>query len=375
MRTAGIICEYNPFHQGHRYQLQNLREQLGEDSGIICLMSGNYVQRGEPAIFDKWSRAAAAVEQGADLVLELPITAAVSGAGYFAQGAVSWLDKLESIDVLCFGSESGDLTGLQTTADLLCSDKFEESLRQQLQSGVSYARARERALEGLGGDGAYLQTANNALGVDYLVSLKRCHSRIEPMTVLRQEKFSAATDLRKQIIAGHWPEEVPQGLKDQPRHTLEYGERAMLAVLKSRTPAEFQAVPFGTEGLWSKVMKACFRENSVEGILFACKSKRYTMSRLKRMLLCLFLGISQRDIETSAPYLRALSFNDRGRQLLRDIQSVPIVTGGVPDTPEAKAYFDLECRATDLYGLFAPPGLRERSDREKATPPVYLPGE
>lgn len=373
MRTAGIICEYNPFHRGHRFQLQKTRTELGADTGIICLMSGNYVQRGEPAIFDKWSRAAAAVEQGADLVLELPITSAVSGAGYFAQGAVSCLDRLGIVDVLCFGSESGDLEGLQRTAEILCSEHFEESLRQQLKSGISYARAREKALEELGGDGVCLRTANNALGVDYLVSLRHCNSNIQPMTIQRQESHSSATALRERILAGEWPDEVSERLKNQPIHTLEYGERAVLAVLKSRTPAEFQTAPFGSEGLWSKVMKACFRENSLEGILFACKSKRYTMSRLKRMLLCLFLGISRQNIEAPAPYLRALSFNNRGRQLLREIQAVPIVTGDVPQTPEAKAYFELERRTTDLYGLFAPPGIRERSDREKATPPVYLP--
>ena len=372
MRTAGIICEYNPFHRGHRFQLEQTRAVLGPDTGIVCLMSGNYVQRGEPAIFDKWSRAACAVEQGADLVLENPITAAVSGAGYFAQGAVSCLDGLGCVDVLCFGSENGDLQALKQTAELLHSERFEQALREQLKSGVSYARAREAALRTLGGDGACLQTPNNALAVDYLKSLLQCKSVMEPLTIRRQEGVSA-TALREQLAAGQWPEELPGRLKDQPLHTLKYGERAMLAVLKTRTPAEFENAPFGSEGLWSKVMKACAAENSIEGILFACKSKRYTMSRLRRMLLCLFLGITQEMIETPPPYLRALAFNDRGRQLLREMKGErPIVTGTVPDTPEARSYYALERRAADLYGLFAPPEFRERSDREKATPPVYL---
>lgn len=375
MRTAGIICEYNPFHRGHRFQIQRTRALLGADTGIICLMSGNYVQRGEPAIYDKWSRAAAAVEQGADLVLELPITVAVSGAGYFADGAVAWLDRLGCVDHLCFGSECGDLAVLRNTAALLRSERFEEALRQQLKSGVSYARAREEALRTLGGDGDILKTPNNALGVDYLVSILERGSTMEPLTVQRQTGISSATQLREAICAGAASAEIPERLKDQPIHTLEYGERAMLAVLKSRTPAEFEAAPFGSEGLWSKVMKACAAENSLEGILFSCKSKRYTMSRLKRMLLCLFLGITQELIDTPAPYLRALAFNDRGRQLLRGMgEEVSIVTGTVPNTPEAKAYFALECRASDLYGMFAPPGMRERPDREKATPPVYLSG-
>lgn len=373
MRTAGIICEYNPFHPGHGFQIERTRALLGEDTGIICLMSGNYVQRGEPAIFDKWSRAAAAVKAGADLVLELPITVAVSGAGYFAKGAVTCLDQLGCVDYLCFGSESGELALLQKAAELIQSEKFEEALRGQLKSGVSYARARETAMEALGGNGEILKTPNNALGVDYLRSLLERRSAMKPMTIPRRRDVSA-TALREKILEGQWPEELPDCLWDGSVHTLAHGERAMLAVLKSRTPAEFEAAPFGSEGLWSKVMKACASENSLEGILFSCKSKRYTMSRLKRLLLCLFLGITQKMIDTPAPYLRAVAFNDHGRKLLRHMgEGMPIVTGNVPETPAAKEYFSLERRATDLYGMFAPPGLRERSDREKATPPVYLP--
>lgn len=374
MRTAGIICEYNPFHLGHRFQIEKTRAVLGADTGVICLMSGNYVQRGEPAIFDKWSRAAAAVEQGADLVLELPITMAVSGAGYFAKGAVSCLERLGCVDTLCFGSECGNLAMLQRTAELLSSEAFEEALREKLKSGVSYARAREEALGALGGDGTILKAPNNALGVDYLTALSALGSAMEPMTVERQAGVFA-TAFRVEILSGDWPKGVPECLHGQIVHTLENGERAMLAVLKSRSPVEFEEAPFGSEGLWSKVMKACRRENSLEGILFACKSKRYTMSRLKRMLLCLFLGISQAMVDAPAPYLRALAFNDRGRQILRNMgEGMPIVTGNVPDTPKAKAYFSLECRATDLYGLFAPPGVRERGGREQTTPPGYLPG-
>ena len=152
MRTAGIICEYNPFHPGHRFQLQETRRRLGRDTGILCLMSGNYVQRGEPAIFDKWTRAEMAVHGGADLVLELPLTIAVNAAGYFASGAVRCLHGLGGVDCLSFGSERGDLTALQTAAVLLESPEFDPALRRQLETGVSFARARELALGDLGGE-------------------------------------------------------------------------------------------------------------------------------------------------------------------------------------------------------------------------------
>lgn len=203
MRTAGIICEYNPFHLGHRFQIEKTRAVLGADTGVICLMSGNYVQRGEPAIFDKWSRAAAAVEQGADLVLELPITMAVSGAGYLPMGRY-----LPGAAGMCgypvLRRECGNLLGCQRTAELLSSEAFEEALREKLKSGVSYARAREEALGALGGDGTILKTPNNALGVDYLTALSALGSAMEPMTVERQAGVFA-TAFRAEILSGDWP--------------------------------------------------------------------------------------------------------------------------------------------------------------------------
>lgn len=379
MRTAGIICEYNPFHPGHRFHLMETRRRLGPDTGILCLMSGNYVQRGEPAIFDKWSRAKTAVENGADLVLELPITVAINAAGYFADGAVACLDALGCVDDLCFGSECGDLPLLQRTAELLCTPKFETALRQQLETGVSYARAREWALRSLGGNGQCLTTANNALGVDYLRSLLLRGSTIRPMTVQRDLTQSTASDLRLMLSSG-WRShgETFSWMLDRPMHTMEYGERAILATLKNLDRKQFEQMPFGSEGLWSKVMKACQKEMCIHEIILACKSKRYTYSRLRRMLLCLFLGLSETDLHRPVPYLRALAFNDKGRQLLRNIAEtgkLPIVSGAVPNFPDSKAYFALESRATDLYGLFVQPGVVEPSGREKATPPAYVRSE
>ena len=149
----------------------------------------------------------------------------------------------------------------------------------------------------------------------------------------------------------------------------------MLAVLRCASQDQFEALPFGSEGLWSKVMKAARKEAALEDILAACKSKRYAYTRLKRMLLCLYLGLTSEDLQRPVPYLRVLAFNDRGRELLRRLQStscLPLVSGPVPKTPEARAYFALECRATDLYGLFAAPGTVEPNQRERSTPPVFV---
>ena len=362
MSIAAIICEYNPFHDGHRYQIGEIRQRLGETTGVLCLMSGNYVQRGEPAVFDKWNRARTAVEGGADLVLELPITAAVNSAGYFASGAVQCLEKLGGVDFLCFGSEGEQTETLLSAAQTMETPEFEKELRERLATGVSYARARELALSDLGGKSACLNSPNNALGTDYLRALIRLDSLIRPIAIPRKEDIPSATDLRKELTGNDV-------------HRLEYGERAMLAVLRSLPDEAFEVMPFGSEGLWSKVMRACRREDSLAQILAACKTKRYTMSRLKRMLLCLYLGLSEEEMSREIPYIRVLAFRDRGREMLRELKKssgFPLVSGSLPNDPLSAAYFDLEVRATDLYRLFATPGTLDAAGRERTEGPVYV---
>lgn len=368
MRTAGIICEYNPFHWGHRYQIEKTREILGEDTAIVCLMSGNFVQRGEPAVYHKSLRAEAALRNGADLVLELPITTAVNAAGYFASGAVSYLNKLGYIDYLSFGSEGGNLIQLQRVAKTLDSAEFEAILGAQLKTGVSYATARTLAL---GADGAVLETPNNALGIEYLRALNRLNSDIEPLTIGRDFSHASASQIRENLEE----QNLPGGAcyEGSPIHTLKNGERAMLGVLRTLPEEAFRAMAFEGEGLWSKVMKACHRENSLEDIIMSCKSKRYAYSRLRRTLLCLFLGLDGETMQMESPYLRVLATNSRGRQLLRQAgENYPLVSGSIPRTPEAQNYFELERRAGDLYTLFAPEGIREPWGQEKSHRPVIL---
>lgn len=370
MRTAGIICEYNPFHWGHRFQIEKTREILGMDTAIVCLMSGNFVQRGEPALYHKSLRTEAALRNGADLVLELPITTAVNAAGYFASGAVSYLQKLGCIDYLSFGSEGGDLGQLRAAAATLDSEAFEAKLAQELKTGVSYARARTQAL---GGSGVLLQSPNNALGVEYVRTLNRLGSRIEPMTVQRDFSHASATEIRGNPGA----HTLPGGeiYSNAPPHTLQNGERAMLAVLRSLPEERFREMAFEGEGLYSKVMKACRRENGLEDIIMSCKSKRYAYSRLRRTLLCLFLGLDGETMQQESPYLRVLGCNNRGRMVLRQAGErgeIPLVSGAIPRTDQARAYFALEQRAGDLYTLFVPEEIREPWGQEKNHRPIIL---
>lgn len=369
MRTVGIICEYNPFHNGHLRQLRLAREAAGEDCAVVCLMSGNFVQRGEPAVFPKRLRAEAALRCGADLVLELPLTVALSSAEGFAAGGVRILSAL-GCDDLCYGIESEDHNKIMSTARANLDPGFDSLLRAELETGCSYASARQRALEQLGA-GEGLQTPNDVLAVEYCKAILRQNSPLRPLHIRRPNTYHAETldpeapsamALRKRIESDpySWHSAVPEALhglyETAPLHTLQAGERAVLAILRTLPDEAFAALPFGAEGLWSKLRKACRSCADVEEIIEATKSKRYARSRVQRMLLCAVLGLTGADLDAAPPYARILGFHPTGRSLLRDMKSrFPLVNAGErpPKTAEAQRYFSLECRAAALYGLFA----------------------
>lgn len=366
MKTAAIICEYNPLHLGHTRQFALLREALGENCRIVCLMSGNFVQRGEPAIFDKYTRAKAAVLCGADLVLELPLTAAVSSAEGFARGAVQVLDRLGCVDRLCFGSESGDSNIFMSTAEVLNSTDFSEKLRQGLKEGDSFAALRQRTLEAMGGDGSLLQNPNDILAVEYCKALKNVGSRIRPLAVRREGSYHAetpdeqnpsASSLRALLPGGDWLNYVPEAARevfaDTPPHRMEYGERAVLARLRAMTDEEFEAVPYGSEGLWRKLMAESRQAPSVAALIDGVKSRRYARARIARMVLCAFLGITEKDLSAPLPHARILAFNSSGRAILRETESmIPLLHAGQAAHDD---YEKLELRADRLYPLFLPP--------------------
>ena len=362
MTVVGIICEYNPFHLGHKKQIDAIRAQFGESCAIVCLMSGNFVQRGMPAIVDKSARAKAAILCGADLVLELPITAALSSAEGFANGGVKILAPF--CDYLCFGSESANADALMHTAQLLLSEKFPPALRQELDKGLSFPSARQIALEALGGSGDLLVNPNDILAVEYCKAILRQGARTKPLVIHRQGSYHdqmpdaenpSATSLRSRMLnRENWESYVPSPAADifrnEPLHALSAGERAMLAVLRTMNDEQFEAIPFGSEGLWRKFMHACRKQTTLEDILTATKSKRYTRTRLDRMAMCAFLGITAEDLSAPVPYVRTLAFNDRGRAVLRLASQTGLFLNA--GQSHDSAYYALECRCGDLYGLF-----------------------
>ena len=374
MKKVGIICEYNPLHKGHVKQFQIIRSLLGEDTAIICLMSGNFVQRGMPAIIDKSLRAKAAILCGADLVLELPVTCALSSAEGFAAGGVEILGNF--CDYLCFGSESGDVKSLTDTAQALLSDSFPPLLREYLETGMSFPAARQAALEAMGLDSDLLSLPNNILAVEYCKAILSQNVPMQPLPIIREGSYHAempdadnpsATAVRNLMQQNlDWnPYVAPAAadvFADAPLHALQAGERAILGRLRTMTEAEFEALPYGSEGLWRKFMHACRSCATLEEIIAATKSKRYTRTRIDRMIMCAFLGISAETLAEPAPYTRVLAFNDTGRAVLKEAKKAGtfLNAGESADHP----YWDLEKRCGDLYGLFctdsiAAPGVEE----------------
>ena len=372
---AGIIAEYNPFHRGHRWQIQTLRRLLGADAAVVAVMSGNFVQRGDFAVLEKRARAECALLGGADLVLELPITACLSSAEGFAARGVEILSRL--CTHLCFGAETEQQEEIMETARVLNSPAFSPALREYLQKGLSFPAARQAALESLGASAHLLTKPNNILGVEYCKAILAQNSDLIPLPIHRPGDYHAAdphpenpsaTALRlKMESAGDWqsfvPEKARKILAQGQLHTRASGEKAMLYRLRTMTEEEFSALPYGSEGLWRKLMHAARRENTLEEILTAVKSKRYTRSRLDRMVMCAFLGLTEEVLSQPVPYVRVLAFNETGRQILRQQK------GGFPlrhaGEPMAHPYWGLETRAQDLYGLFAqdgpePPGLEKK---------------
>ena len=380
--NVGIVCEYNPFHRGHRKQIGIIREKFGAETSIICAMSGNYVQRGHPAIFDKTLRAEAALRCGADLVVELPVTTVLSSAEGFASGGVVVLSKL--CDGLCFGAETADPDLLEQTAQALLSADFPPLLRRELDKGRSFPAARQAALEAMGLPGKLLEAPNNILAVEYCKAILRQSSPMKPLPIFRAGSYHAekadfenpsATSLRLHLqqgldISAYLPEAAGQVFAGAPIHTLEAGERAVLGKLRTMSEAEFEALPFGTEGLWRKLMRESRSQATLEDIASVVKSKRYTRSRIDRMILCAYLGITAEMMNMDIPYVRVLGFSNRGREILNSAKkSGFFVNAG---QPVIHPLWELEQKWDDLYGLFQE-GTPGRPGGAKNNRVIYLP--
>ena len=318
-------------------------------------------------MFDKRVRAQAAVLAGANLVLELPVTKALSSAEGFARGGVEIFSRLGAVDTLAFGCESGSADALLAAARAMCEPAYDAALREILNTGVSYPAARQRALVMLGFDGGVLERPNDILGLEYCKAILQTGSRLRPLTLLREGDYHAqeadaenpsATSLRERLSRGEnisdfVPAQAAEIYHGARQYDLLSGERAMLAGLRLLPEEAWSKTAHGSEGLWSKAMKAAREKGSLEAVIGATKSKRYPRTRIQRLLLCAFLGITQEDVRRPASHVRALAFDETGRGILRRMREtgeLPIVNAG--EKPEDGALYDLELRAGRLYPLF-----------------------
>lgn len=381
MAAAGIITEYNPLHMGHVHLMAEARRLLGPDAGIICVMSGNYVQRGDFAVVDKFARAAAAVQSGADLVLELPVPWALSSAEGFAAGAVELLKATGAVTHLVFGSEGGDAAPLVRCAEALCAEDFPGKLREELKRGDSFPAARQRALSALvtEEDAAALSRPNDTLGVEYCKALRG--SGIRPVAVPRRgaghdsetagDGFASASAIRALIRRGEG--EAALGLMapamaaayraeqaaGRAPASLANCERAVLARLRFLEEADWAALDPGNEGLYRRFARAGRSAASAAELLEAVKTKRYPLARLRRMVFRAYLGLPPAPPEKPA-CLRVLAANRRGTVLLagmRKTAALPVLTKPAAVRrlgPEAQSLFGLEARADRLYALACP---------------------
>ena len=392
MKTVGIVAEYNPFHPGHAYHIEKTKAHFQAETAVVAVMSGNWVQRGECAITDKWTRTRMALSGGVDLVLELPTVWASASAEGFARGAMAILQATGVVDVLSFGSECGYTAPLWELARCLNSPVFSQSLRRELEPKKSFAQCRRQAVERLLGPerAALLDFPNNNLGVEYLRFLP---SEMEAVTVARrgaahdsgQERDGcpSASLLRGWLRAGDVSSVSPFLSLPWKGETADIGhlERAVIARLRAMTLEEVESLPDSGDGLAARLLYAARQTASLEELYTLTKTRTYAHSRVRRLVLYALLGLRERDRPASPPYIRVLGFNRRGQALLKEMNQkadLPffVKAAHIHDrtfrrfSPQAQALFALEERFTDLFALCFP--TPKPSGLEWTTSPVFI---
>ena len=400
MKAVGIVCEYNPFHRGHLWQLQASREAAGENAALVCALSGDFVQRGEAAVYSKFARAEVACRCGADLVLELPLPWCLASAERFARGAVGMLGAL-GVDFLSFGSETGELAPLLKLAELVSEPTFVDSVKRRMTEApnLSFAAAREREAETvLGSTAALLAQPNNILAVEYLKAIRELSLPMQPIAVRRQgsghdkqavgTEFRSASEIRQRLAAGENIEnDIPAPALAVYAREREAGreqiqsralETAMLSRLLLLDEAAFETLPDASDGLGRRLYRAIREQGDLPGIWEAARSKRYPLARLRRLCLCACLGVKAGMAEDLPPYARVLAANERGRALLRERSgesAIPILTrpGAVRELPEECAMlFTLGAQAHDFFSLAYGEQGREKPGKDWQSTPFLV---
>ncbi|WP_256761469.1 nucleotidyltransferase [Cohnella sp. WQ 127256] len=411
MSTVGVIVEYNPLHNGHLYHLQQSKKITGSEN-VVAVMSGHFLQRGEPALVDKWARTEMALHAGCDLVLELPVAYSSQPAQWFAYGSVALLEATGVVDSICFGSESGNLESLQLMASLLSDEptEFVTGLSRQLKAGLPYPSAFTAAAKdylhdkGLDDLAFSLTQPNHTLGLHYLMALRKINSQIKPFTLRREKsdynqsditdvQIASATALRKLLLGESGSLEqlaafVPNSTLEILRREISVGRapihwehfaRPLFQELFRLEASQLEGYAEVTEGLEYRIKKVLvgLPDLSVAALLETLKTKRYTRTKLQRMLLRILLGhhkelLSSQRLADGIEYIRVLGFNERGQRLLHEMRrkaKLPIVTSAAK---ESSPYLALDARASAVYSLAFQNPDASTAMRDYKMPPIRL---
>jgi len=396
VKVLGLVTEYNPFHNGHHYHVEKSAELSGCDY-TVAVMSGHFLQRGEPALFDKWLRGKMAVHGGVDLVIEIPTPYSCSTAEFFAYGAVQLLNGTGVVTDLVFGSEAGKIDDLRLIGELLSDPpkSLENRIKTEMKHGLLYPVARRIALEDHFSQsakrkalGELLRNPNNILGIEYMKALHQTRSSIRGHTIQRvqsryhdktfHENIASATAIRHHMETGSPLKElrsvVPATTYTAILEGIELGlgpvsissfEQILLALLRRTTGEELSLFFDVEQGLENRILKSANRCSSIEALLSEVKSKRYTYTRLQRILMHVLLDLKKTDYtlfqEQGGPqYLRLLAFNHKGRELLKIMKKkadLPVITNFGKFTPRNGAQrrmLEIDARSSRLYVLGMP---------------------
>lgn len=357
MKVAAIISEYNPFHMGHEYQINEIRRMLGDDTAIIAIMSGNFTQRAEPAVCDKTLRAQAAVECGANLVLELPFPFCMSSAEFFAKSGVRIADQIGVVDYLAFGSESGDITEISDIASVMMSSEYELTLQTLIENSeykeYGYPELCQIALARIYGREITRDffTPNNILGIEYIKAIYELGGRITPITIKREgsgyhdiinpmSEYQSATAIREELASGNISalDYVPKNAKEIYLKAINDGKmpsdvsRLDLSVISSfrlNSPAENGEIHDAAGGLYNRLCDLSAEANSISSLTSMAETKKYTRTRIKRAIWNTYFGVTSSDVRLLPSYTQVLAMDSVGRSLLKRIKKMsdfPVIT-------------------------------------------------
>lgn len=414
MQAVGIIIEYNPFHNGHQWHLQAAKAHSGCPF-VVGVMSGNFMQRGEPGIFDKWKRAEMAILGGVDLIIELPTVFAVRSAQYFATGGIRLLHALGVVSHVCFGAEHADLTTLHTIATAIKNEEIIHELHIHLKSGKTYAAALGQALKKhYQISPELIASPNNILAVEYLRAIEKFAPNLIPIPVARQQSqyndtaltapFASATAIRQALLqnlslTNEIKAAIPpttallieQLLKEERGPVTAWDfSNILLAQLRTASLEKLEQLPSISEGLHYKIQECALQATHLKELYTLLKSKRYPYTRLQRILTHSLLGTTKEQLttfdETGPLYARVLAFNDQGRLLLKQIQqqsNVPIITKtthflkskerNTAKLTPLQTMLSIDTLASDIYALGMPASSWKRGGWDFRYPALYVP--